>query len=253
MEEGRPVEADADPHGVRLDEVAPRLRDQRAIGLEGMVDGQAASVVRVDDRQGTLVERDRQDQGFPGMPDDGEAMLHKAAGKDTLEDGVQHLGRDPLLRLPGRQVAVGAVDVAERCRLDDQQVEWPDLLGPAHAEFGASGHLGSERFGADLDLHSKTSPAGEPERKTSVVPPVPPVVPVVPAVVPAVWPVVPVGPRGQLEGVGGGVGNGLRRLDLLANLRDPLTDRWPADRRGQTAWRGLGGVDGECRGDDDDI
>ncbi|MGD0042950.1 MAG: hypothetical protein ABSE84_21520 [Isosphaeraceae bacterium] len=105
VEEGRPVEADADPHGVRLDEVAPRLRDQRAIGLEGMVDGQAARVVRVDDRQGTLVERDRQDQGFPGMPDDGEAMLHKAAGKDALEDGVQHLGRHPLLRLPGRPEA----------------------------------------------------------------------------------------------------------------------------------------------------
>ena len=251
VEEGRPVEADADPHGVRLDEVAPRLRDQRAIGLEGMVNGQAARVVRVDDRQGTLVERDRQDQGFPGMPDNGEAMFHKAAGKDALEDGVQHLGRHPLLRLPGRQVAVEAVDVAERCRLDDQEVERPDPLGPAHADFGhrdTSDRSGSVRTSTSIpDI-----PGSEPERKTSVVPPVPPVVPVVPAVVPAVAPVVPVGPRGQLEGVGGGVGNGLRRLDLLANLRDPLTDRWPADRRGRTAWRGLGGVDGECRGGDDD-
>src|SRR5271165_1162309 len=85
VEKGRPVEADADPHGVRLDELAPRLRDQRAIGLEGMVDGQAARVVRVDYRQRTLVKRDRQDQGFPSMPYDGEAMLDKAAGENALE------------------------------------------------------------------------------------------------------------------------------------------------------------------------
>src|SRR5271157_1992265 len=116
-----------------------------------------------------------------------------------------------------------------------------------------SSDIGPPRCGSVRTSTSIPDIAGsEPGRKTSVVPPVPPVVPVVPAVVPAVAPVVPVGPRGQLEGVGEGVGNGLRRLDLLAELGDPVTDRWPADRRGRTAWRGLGGVDGECRGGDDD-
>src|SRR5208337_1428109 len=116
-----------------------------------------------------------------------------------------------------------------------------------------SSDIGPPRSGS---VRTSTSipdiPGSEPERKTSVVPPVPPVVPVGPAVAPAVTPVVPVGPRGQLEGVGGGVGNGLSRLDLLTNLRDPLTDRWPADRRRRTAWRGMGGENGECRGGDDD-
>jgi len=117
----RAIDADADAHGVALEQRAPGIVDQRGVGLDRVRDvaGRAEHVLQHGHRP--VVERDRHRERLAGMPDHGEfgagqAVVAQALGS-ALHRGEAHARRGIALG----QVAVVAVDVAERRGLQDQQ------------------------------------------------------------------------------------------------------------------------------------
>src|SRR5262249_35209335 len=69
------------------------------------------------------IERWRQHHGLAGVPDDCEWSRDDVALEDALEDTLQHCLADALPVQPVRKVAIGTVQIAEGCGLDDEQVE----------------------------------------------------------------------------------------------------------------------------------
>src|SRR5262249_57243838 len=70
-----------------------------------------------------LVEGDGQDERLAGVPEQGERFAGQAAAEDPAEGLVQRVRRHPPGGLTVGEVAVRAVDVAERGRLQDQQLQ----------------------------------------------------------------------------------------------------------------------------------
>src|SRR5277367_3116843 len=125
VDERRPVDADADIDVMPFEEFAPVVVDQHAVGLERMPHLQTAGIVRGCDFNCALVVRDRQHHRLARVPHDGEAVLDDAAGKHRLKNAIQGRVGHPALRVTIGKIAVGAIEIAERSRLQHEQLERP--------------------------------------------------------------------------------------------------------------------------------
>src|SRR5208282_317466 len=125
VDERRPVDADADIDVMPFEKLAPVVVDQHAVGLERMPHLQTAGIVRGCNFNRALVVLDRQHHRLARVPHDGEAILDDAAGKDRLKNAIQGRVGHPALRVTIRKKAVGAIEIAERSRLQHEQLERP--------------------------------------------------------------------------------------------------------------------------------
>jgi hypothetical protein len=117
-----PVDADANAHRMALEEAAPALVDEHGIGLE-MVAHRVAAGMAGHTCEGLFVPRRFDYRRLAGMPDDAQRRARQRRGEDLAQGGLEHLGAHaPAVGAVG-QVAVAAIEVAEGCRLQDQQTQ----------------------------------------------------------------------------------------------------------------------------------
>ena len=89
MQVGGPIDADAQVNVVVADEGAPRLVEQRGVGLERLVNRHARAVVPRQQARGLLVKRQGHDRRLARVPEQGERLAGQAAGEDPLEGAPQ--------------------------------------------------------------------------------------------------------------------------------------------------------------------
>ena len=120
-----PGAIDADPEiDLRLgEERAPGLVDQGSVGLKRMDDRQIPRSEVLDHGERVAIEGNRQHHRLAGMPHDRQAISDPARRENLGKQIAQGLGGDDRLRIPIRQIAILAIDIAKRGRLDDQQVD----------------------------------------------------------------------------------------------------------------------------------
>ena len=117
------VDADADIDIPFLNEIAPCRRQQHTVRLERMHDPDIRRPQALDHLERLAIKRDRRDQRFARMPDHVHGLIGPARGKQFLEQIAHSALRDHRPIIAARQVAVVAVDVAERRRLDNDDVD----------------------------------------------------------------------------------------------------------------------------------
>ena len=88
-----------------------------------MADVVAVAIVQVEADDGGFVKGNGHDEWLPGVPQQGERLSDEATGEDPGGGSVQRFRRHSLRGLAVRQVAVAAIDIAERRRLQDKQLE----------------------------------------------------------------------------------------------------------------------------------
>jgi hypothetical protein len=117
---GGAVDADADP-GARIGEKqAPGIVDQGRIGLEREAQLGIARQRAVEDPNRRLVEGDRTDKWLATVSEDRQLLPDQAGFGDPLSHPFEGIKRHATLLVSVRQIAVVAVQIAERCRLDHQ-------------------------------------------------------------------------------------------------------------------------------------
>jgi len=121
VQPGGAVDADTDPNAVPLEQLAPFIVDQRGIGLDRMRDLAGGAEHLAHHRDRLVVERRRHRQRFTGMPNNRELGADQSVVAQPL--GRAAHGRDAHARrgVALGQIAVVAVDVAERRGLQDQK------------------------------------------------------------------------------------------------------------------------------------
>lgn len=151
VEKGRAVDAQADGYLLAADEVAPLLIEQGAVRLERVVDFRAGRDDALDGGDGFLVPADGHGEGLPGVPDEGQVAFDEAGGEGLLDGGLQDVHRHAPSRGAIWQVAVVAVDIAERRWLKNQNgnpriklLAWGIHTGPMKM---SGGRLASLTFG----------------------------------------------------------------------------------------------------------
>ena len=123
----RAVDAQADQEVVLLEERAPVVVEQQAVGLEGVLHGLAGPAVLLDQFDGAPEEVELHQRRLAALPGDGD--LRRAVRLQQLADvGLERgLGHAVLVvrvqRFLGQEEAVGAIDVAGRPARLRQQVE----------------------------------------------------------------------------------------------------------------------------------
>ena len=114
----RAVDAEADEEAVLLEEGAPGVVDEEAVGLTGLLNPLAGLLVLFDERDGLLEELELHQGRLAALP--GDRHLGRAVRLDELADvALERRLRHPvpvvgIERLLGQEEAVGAVDVARR-------------------------------------------------------------------------------------------------------------------------------------------
>jgi hypothetical protein len=83
---------------------------------------QVCGLQPVDHSERIAIEAYRQNRRFAGVPYYREAVPDPARGKDLREEVDEGLLSDDRLRVSMRKITVPAINVAERGRLDDQQL-----------------------------------------------------------------------------------------------------------------------------------
>ena len=141
----RAVDTDADADAAFEEQAAPFGVHQRAVGLEGMLHVDRRRPQALDGREGFAIERYRRGHGLARVPQHDHLGAGEARGEDLAEQPRhRRLGHDVLAVAIG-QVAIGAVDVAERSRLHHH-----------HADLGAR-HRFARWLGHRLGGHGLTS------------------------------------------------------------------------------------------------
>ena len=118
----RPVDADPDIDFGFGEEIAPRVVDQRAVGLKGVGQIDIRRLQLIDQRKSATIKFGRQNHRLAGMPDDAEAFFHPAGREDLRKQLGNRLFGDNRLVASVRQIAIPAVDIAKRRRLDHHQL-----------------------------------------------------------------------------------------------------------------------------------
>ena len=131
----RPIHADAHHDAVAAEAVAPGVVDQGGVGLNVLGELQLLGTVLLQaalkDRCGLVVPARRQSERLAGMPHQRELRAGIRTFQNATHQKRQQIQvKDPFL-LPIGQVAVGAVEVAERCGLNHHEAD-----GPEPAEVG---------------------------------------------------------------------------------------------------------------------
>ena len=124
VQEGGPIQADADGDFVAAEAFTPLRVDQDAIGLDRLIDGQARGMARhrrTDAIGGGIVKILGNCQGFARMPQQGEIPAYERAGQDFLQNRIQKLEVEAAAVVPVWQIAVIAVEIAIGGGLDHQQ------------------------------------------------------------------------------------------------------------------------------------
>ena len=135
----RPVDAEADQEVVLLEEGAPGVVEQDAVGLEGLLNRLPGLAVFFDEFDGALEEFELHQRRLAALPGDrhfGRAMRLEQLADVALERRLRHpvlvVGVERLLR---QEEAIGAVDVAGRpARLGEQMKARRRSRGPALGE-----------------------------------------------------------------------------------------------------------------------
>ena len=60
------------------------------------------------------------------MPNNSEPVINERAFESAAKDLLENFGLNALLRLAEREIAVIAIKITKRCRLNDQQIEFAD-------------------------------------------------------------------------------------------------------------------------------
>ena len=87
----------AHPHAdlVALEALTPLLIDQRAVGLDRLVDGDIPLGMtlqrRLDAAAGFVIEAHWQCQWLPGMPEQGEVAVDEGAAEQPIQDRIEQL------------------------------------------------------------------------------------------------------------------------------------------------------------------
>ena len=126
------IDADADAAVVLEEKIAPFVVDQRAVGLEIVGDFVRRKAPFGDLAKRLFVVGDGNGQGLAGVPDDAQTVAHHAAFEDPIERIMEGFEGHFLGTGAVGEVAIVAIDVAERGGLQDQQ---SDVL-----------HVGSQIF-----------------------------------------------------------------------------------------------------------
>ena len=126
VQESGAVDADADVDAAAADELAPCIVHQGGVGLKGLRHLEPAGVVPFQQGGGLFVERRGQDHRLAGVPQEREGFADQAAGEDPVK-AFSSVSSEIFRVLSVGEVAVGAVEVAERRRLDDEQLQRADL------------------------------------------------------------------------------------------------------------------------------
>jgi hypothetical protein len=117
-----PIDADSDIDPFLSEERAPRFVDQCPVRLERMRHSQIGGLEPVDHSERIAIEAYRQNHRFAGVPYYREAVPDPARGEDLREKADEGLLSDDRLRVSVRKVTIPAINVAERGRLDHQQL-----------------------------------------------------------------------------------------------------------------------------------
>ena len=117
------VDADPDANRMGLNEVAPSIVDEDAIGLKMMGDVDFQRTVAGDGGKRLLIPRRRDHQRLAGVPDDRKLPGREIRGEHLTRQRLQRTGRHHFLVVAIGKVAVRAIEVAKRRRLYDQQLE----------------------------------------------------------------------------------------------------------------------------------
>jgi hypothetical protein len=117
----RPIQADPDLDVMALDEIAPLLIDQRAIGLEAMDNAHSLRVALLGNTKSLLVEGNGQDEWLASMPDNGDRIGQPDLAEKPFKGALKRLISDTLCRGSVWQIAIAAVDITKGRGLDDDQ------------------------------------------------------------------------------------------------------------------------------------
>src|SRR6516165_6666917 len=116
------INADPDTDLLVGEKPTPCIVDQGAVRLKRMEHRQRRWLQPIDRAECVAIEFDRQDHRLAGMPHNRQGFAGPARGEDLGEKVMQSLLRDDGLRTAIRKITITAIDVAERRRLDDQQL-----------------------------------------------------------------------------------------------------------------------------------
>src|SRR5262249_41924578 len=129
VQEVRAVHADAEVYVWAAQKSAPVGVKQRGVGLKGLEDWDAVEVAPLEQSSRCFVKGDRQHERLTSMPEQDEGVTDQAAVKDPAKGLVQRVHGHSPGGLPIGQVAVRTVNVAERGRLEHQQLQRSRLRG----------------------------------------------------------------------------------------------------------------------------
>src|SRR6516165_7985558 len=116
------IDADPDTDPLVREKPTPCIVDQGSVRLKRMGHRQLRGLQSIDCAECVAIELDRENHRLAGVPDDGQAIADPTRRKDLGKEIEQGFRRDDRLRAAMRKITITAIDIAERCRLDDQQL-----------------------------------------------------------------------------------------------------------------------------------
>ena len=130
VEPGGSVDAEAKPHFVCLEEIAPSIIDEEAIGLNDVTCSAVCWNMLADDREGGFIIIDRQDERLSGVPDDLNLIANEWRFEDEPASRLKCLDRHPPPVASCWQIAISAVNIAVgrglQHELPDAKRRWID-------------------------------------------------------------------------------------------------------------------------------
>ena len=126
----RAIHTDAHHNLVAPEAVAPRVVDQGGVGLHVLGEVQPLRIellkAAIQDRRCLVVPTGGQGERFTGMPNQGKFRSGIGAFQNPLhQQGQQIQVKDPLL-LPIGQIAIRAIEVAQRGGLHNHEADGPE-------------------------------------------------------------------------------------------------------------------------------
>src|SRR5579872_998733 len=129
VDECRPVQADAYPHVMLLDERNPALIYQCRVGLECVDIFSAVRLINACNlREGFLVVIRRNRQRLSQVPEKVDLPVVEVGPEHFGSNPANYLNRHPLPTGAAGKVTVLAIDVAEGCRLQHNKGPVDDLM-----------------------------------------------------------------------------------------------------------------------------
>ena len=126
---GGPVNTEPDGNVMRFNKFAPGFVNEHSVTLEGMENCQFRRCLGADEREGVFVPGNRDGEGFAGVPDEGDEIADEIGAENLRDNGSKSLRRHAMSFRAAREIAIIAIDIAERGRLDHGEPEPLFTLG----------------------------------------------------------------------------------------------------------------------------